>query len=66
MYAIYFPCLTKGLAGFLLVTFYKEFNMTKYHKIFYTKSLVIYTVYKETPTFKVTCLHNTIPLIIPK
>ena len=45
MYAIYFPCLTKGLAGFLLVTFYKEFNMKKYHKSFYTKSLVIYTVW---------------------
>ena len=66
MYAIYFLCLTKGLAGFLLVTVYKEFNMTKYHKIIYTKSLVIYTVYKETPTFKVTCLNNTIPLMIPK
>ena len=66
MYAIYFPYLTKGSLGFLLVTFYKEFHMTKYHKIFYRKCFVVYTAYKATPTFTVTYLHDTVPLTMPK
>ena len=41
MYAIYFPYLSKGLAQFLLIIVYKEFNMTKYHKIFISSLALI-------------------------
>ena len=41
MHVIYFPYLTKGLAEFFLVIVYKEFNVTKYHKIFISSLTLI-------------------------